>query len=823
MSLAEDLLQMLPVFTPAERQEIEKLLRANAPLWVPQVGPQSEALESKADILYYGGQAGGGKTELLLGVALQYQEHSILFRREAVQLTGIEERLTKILGTRKGYNSQTGVWRLPGNRVLELGSVAQPDDWMKYQGRPHDFKCLGRGTPVVMADNTQKPIEQVQIGDVVATLEGPRAVTRTMRVRKLAVLAQATANGITASQVQSRNHELLTPSGWASRDTTQACGVSSPKEPRCACKCAGSSCPTSAPSPSILEGQCHPEERRPAQQQDRGGCQSLWGSCVAEGASAQESGCAASACPPLEAEPLASTSGLPRHPTPVVQSAAQGSAEPSSSRGGADVLSASSLEGLLVHCSCGSHRGGAQLHGAQGAALQCLLLPGDVGQQSPTSFATDDLGRTPTHSPRVASYSHPYTMETRQTQAELVVASLAYSDVGEQELFDLTVDEVNHYITAGGFVNRNCFDEIPHFLESQFRALIGWMRSDNPNVRQRVIGAGNPPTDSEGEWVIRYWAPWLDLNHPNPAKHGELRFFVTGAEGDDVEVPSAAPVQVKGRWVKPKSRTFIPSTVADNLYLSTTGYADTLMQLPEPLRSMMAEGNFQAGRTDHVWQLIPTAWVDAAMQRWQPRAQKGRMTRVGFDPSRGGMDRSSIARRHDNWVDEIITVPGVLTDDGPKAAALLAPVLRDRPPVCVDSIGIGSSALDFMRALGMRCVPIVGSEGVTTRTANGALFFKNKRAELYWRLREDLDPAGPNPLALPPDKELKTELCAHRYKVVQMGNARAGILVRDKDEVREIIGRSPDKADSVTYTCDTRMPSNNDDDAGAFRKLRGYD
>ena len=73
-----------------------------------------------------------GMASLLLGAALTEQEHSIIFRREAVQLTGIEERLTKILGSRTGYNSQTGVWRLPGTRVLELGSVKQPEDWLEY-------------------------------------------------------------------------------------------------------------------------------------------------------------------------------------------------------------------------------------------------------------------------------------------------------------------------------------------------------------------------------------------------------------------------------------------------------------------------------------------------------------------------------------------------------------------------------------------------------------------------------------------------------------------------------------------------------------------
>ena len=49
-------------------------------------------------------------------------------------------------------------------------------------------------------------------------------------------------------------------------------------------------------------------------------------------------------------------------------------------------------------------------------------------------------------------------------------------------------------------------------------------------------------------------------------------------------------------------------------------------------------GNFNAGRTDNVWQLLPTEWIKAAMARWVDReAQglpKGPMTAAGFDPSR---------------------------------------------------------------------------------------------------------------------------------------------------------------------------------------------
>lgn len=129
----QELVKLMPHLSSTERAELDELLTQGMQKWIPQVGPQQMALESPADIVFYGGQAGGGKTDLLLGASLTTQQHSIIFRREAVQLIGIEERMSTILGTRTGYNSQTGVWRLPEGRVLELGSVKQPEDWMKYQ------------------------------------------------------------------------------------------------------------------------------------------------------------------------------------------------------------------------------------------------------------------------------------------------------------------------------------------------------------------------------------------------------------------------------------------------------------------------------------------------------------------------------------------------------------------------------------------------------------------------------------------------------------------------------------------------------------------
>jgi hypothetical protein len=51
--------------------------------------PQRRAYDSPADILGYGGAAGGGKSDLLLGLAITRHERSLLLRREAKQGRGI--------------------------------------------------------------------------------------------------------------------------------------------------------------------------------------------------------------------------------------------------------------------------------------------------------------------------------------------------------------------------------------------------------------------------------------------------------------------------------------------------------------------------------------------------------------------------------------------------------------------------------------------------------------------------------------------------------------------------------------------------------------
>lgn len=342
-------------------------------------------------------------------------------------------------------------------------------------------------------------------------------------------------------------------------------------------------------------------------------------------------------------------------------------------------------------------------------------------------------------------------------------------------------------------------DEAAHFTERQVLTLMAWLRTADPGERTRAVLVFNPPTTVDGLWLLRWFAPWIDPDHASPARPGEIRWFARIGDRD-TEVPGPEPVLDGAKWVQPKSRTFIPASLADNPYLAGTGYERELDQLPEPLRSQMRYGDFQAGLTDDAWQLIPSAWLKAAMARWRPEGPTQGLATLGVDVARGGSDRTAIARRREWHVWPIEVYPGSETDDGGKAAALVdlaaAPMDGAQPPtVNVDVIGVGSSAYDALKSIRRNVHPINVASGSRFRDRSGRLGMSNVRAEMYWRLREALDPSYGAKLAIPPDEELREELLAHRWTVTA-----SGVQIEAKEEIEKRIGRSPDRADAVALS-----------------------
>ena len=340
------------------------------------------------------------------------------------------------------------------------------------------------------------------------------------------------------------------------------------------------------------------------------------------------------------------------------------------------------------------------------------------------------------------------------------------------------------------------FDELPEFTRGQYRFLVGWNRTDDPRQRCRGVAGGNPPPTAEGRWVVEEWAPWLDPQCPHPAKPGALQWYTT--LDDRIQwFDDGAAFPHKGERIVPRSRTFIPGRLKDNPILAATGYEATLQALPEPLRSILLLGDFRAAMEDDPWQVIPTAWVEAAQQRWAPGPPAGAsLDAIGVDVARGGPAQTVIAKRYGNWFAPLLKVPGRQTSDDPSVAAR---VYQEYQPGCAINIDLcataGCGAYESLRAYGDikdPINPINNAQGVDLRDRSGKYRLVNVRAASYWKLRECLDPVHGEEPALPPDPELLADLCAARYKLTA-----SGIQLEAKEEVVQRLGRSPDCADAV--------------------------
>jgi hypothetical protein len=356
------------------------------------------------------------------------------------------------------------------------------------------------------------------------------------------------------------------------------------------------------------------------------------------------------------------------------------------------------------------------------------------------------------------------------------------------------------------------FDEGSDFLYSQYRFIIGWNRSAVPGQRCRVIVGSNPPTTPEGLWVIKHWAPWLDPLHPHPAQPGELRWFTTSENGADIEVDGPGPHLIGGESVAARSRSFIPGRLADNPDLAGSGYAAVLAGLPEELRRAYRDGDFGAGLKDDDFQVIPTAWIEAAQARWTPRAPRGTMTAIGVDVAQGGNAWTVAAARYGAWFAQLERKPGKECQSGADVAAMVVRIRRDNCPVVVDvGGGWGAEAVGALERNGIPTVSYLGNKPSQATTREGKLRFFNKRAEDMWRLREELDPGQQfgSAVALPPGAQIKADLAAPHWTLTARG-----IKVEEKEEIMKRLGRSTDDGDAIVMAL-------NEGAKAAVRQMRG--
>lgn len=349
------------------------------------------------------------------------------------------------------------------------------------------------------------------------------------------------------------------------------------------------------------------------------------------------------------------------------------------------------------------------------------------------------------------------------------------------------------------------FDEAGEFLEMQVAQIIAWLRA-GPGKRCRAILGSNPPRTAEGAWLRKWFAPWLDPKFPFPATPGEVRWAVGVTKGDVYDlhwVEGPGEYEIEGKTYTARSYTFIPASLEDNPFRNTPDYRARLQSLPEPLRSQLLHGDFTAGAKDDIDQCIPTAWILAAQERWEPNIPWGvPMCAIGADASGGGDDPMVMSARHDGWFAPLDVVPGAdlpIDRMGTHCAGLVVARRRDGAKVKVDlGGGYGNGIYEHLKGNGVEVEGHKGAKGTLSRTKDRQLGFFNERARVIWQFREALDPdqEGGSPIALPPDPLLVADLTAPRFSTVSHRKGMA-IKVEDKESVCKRLGRSTDRGDAV--------------------------
>lgn len=186
--------------------------------------------------------------------------------------------------------------------------------------------------------------------------------------------------------------------------------------------------------------------------------------------------------------------------------------------------------------------------------------------------------------------------------------------------------------------------------------------------------------------------------------------------------------------------------------------------------------------------LIPAEAVYKALS-FRPRYDAFDMYPVvlGVDPAWEGDDRSVISMRQGRYA-RILFSDVHLDGDQLAREVVRFSVSHNAKYIFVDKTGVGASCCDFLKVRGVSHQRVSFGESPDDRER-----FENKRAEMWWRLREWL---LHDDIALKDHEKLMEDLIAPQYEV----NDRGKICMEGKKDMRKRGVRSPDLGDSLAIT-----------------------
>lgn len=266
--------------------------------------------------------------------------------------------------------------------------------------------------------------------------------------------------------------------------------------------------------------------------------------------------------------------------------------------------------------------------------------------------------------------------------------------------------------------------------------------------------------------------------------------------------------QVDYEWVKDKLENWCTPITAEEVLPEMDDFKfEGQWYRPEDLFRKKVLGKFPKAGDDV---LIPEQWLELAHERWllaNGKEPLGSDTRVlGVDIAGMGRDSSVFCERKGVWV-----APFVAHNSGGKADHMQVAgqiyALRRRQIdmyVSIDTIGEGAGTYSRLLELDREEYIISCKYSETAKSTNGKPLsditgqyqFLNMRAYLFWAIRDWLNPANDTGAMLPPDAQFDEEATEIRWGFRSDGR----IYIEPKEDIKERLGRSPDKFDALANT-----------------------
>ncbi len=389
---------------------------------------------------------------------------------------------------------------------------------------------------------------------------------------------------------------------------------------------------------------------------------------------------------------------------------------------------------------------------------------------------------------------------------------------GRLNVYDIRTDFEEWFLT--GFKA----SEHDHEAWSGFHAVnTMFVITEASGINDSTFGAieGNLQGNSR---ILLVFNPNVTIGYAAKSQRGDRwsKFRLNSLTAPNVrERKQIIPGQVDHEWVEDKIREWTTPIRPDEITEEEDDfeYPENSGQWyrPEDIFRIKVLGKFPKISEDS---LIPEQWILLAQKRWLDyhaehgqNIQYANSLRLGVDVAGMGRDSSVYCYRFANIVNRFYcTNSGGRADHMAIAGRIVTEFhIHPKSIAIIDTIGEGAGVFSRMEELELEDKKLAGRSFSCKYSSaardfyerpltdiTGQYEFENKRAYLYWAVRDWLNPKNGHEPMLPPGDELTKEAVEIKFFFKSNGK----IMIEPKDDIKKRLGKSTDLFDSLANTFD---------------------